>query len=85
VSTRIYLCSSEILTTHGALVVSNDLNRCIETIIGDMAIAVHPEDPRYGKYVGKSVHHPIRLVSIPVIADSKVDRDFGTGIRIIIL
>ena len=49
-----------------------------------MAIAVHPEDSRYGRYVGKSVHHPIRKVPIPVIADSKVDREFGTGIFIII-
>ena len=50
-----------------------------ETVIGDVAVAVHPDDSRYSKYVGKFVTHPIRQVNIPVIADSKVDQHFGTG------
>lgn len=50
-----------------------------ETIPGDTAIAVNPEDPRYGHLVGKTVWHPLRKVEIPIIADSYVDIEFGTG------
>jgi valyl-tRNA synthetase len=50
-----------------------------ETILGDTAVAVHPEDPRYEKYVGKKVIVPILGREIPVIADEYVDREFGTG------
>lgn len=50
-----------------------------ETIMGDMAIAVHPEDIRYKKYVGRSVIHPVRHNKLPIIADSQVDQQFGTG------
>lgn len=50
-----------------------------ETIIGDTAIAVHPEDMRYGKYVGKFARHPLRNDLIPIIADSEIDQNFGTG------
>ncbi len=50
-----------------------------ETIIGDTAIAVHPEDIRYGKFVGKFVDHPIRHEKIPIIADFQIDPQFGTG------
>ncbi len=50
-----------------------------ETLIGDTAIAVHPEDDRFAKYIGRTVHHPIRHEEIPIIADPKVDRLFGTG------
>ena len=50
-----------------------------ETILGDTAIAVHPDDDRYAKFVGKFVHHPIRHEDIPIIADPKVDKLFGTG------
>lgn len=53
-----------------------------ETLMGDMAIAVHPEDERYSKYIGKFVRHPIRYDSLPIIADSKVDKQFGTGATI---
>ncbi|KAJ8674009.1 hypothetical protein QAD02_005271 [Eretmocerus hayati] len=51
-----------------------------ETILGDVALAVHPEDPRYSKYVGKHVKHPLKETYIPVIADTGVKIDFGTGI-----
>lgn len=50
-----------------------------ETILGDTAVAVHPEDPRYQKYVGRQVKVPILERIIPVIADAYVDREFGTG------
>lgn len=50
-----------------------------ETILGDTAVAVHPEDPRYQKYVGRNVLVPIVGREIPVIADEYVDREFGTG------
>ncbi|NJD59242.1 MAG: valine--tRNA ligase, partial [Anaerolineae bacterium] len=50
-----------------------------ETILGDTAVAVHPEDERYRKYVGRKVIVPILGRTIPVIADEYVDREFGTG------
>ncbi len=50
-----------------------------ETILGDTAVAVHPEDSRYQKYIGRKVRVPILGREIPVIADSYVDREFGTG------
>lgn len=51
-----------------------------ETIFGDTAIAVNPKDKRYTKYIGKKVILPIVNKTIPIIADSYVDMDFGTGI-----
>ncbi|XP_029679139.1 valine--tRNA ligase, mitochondrial-like isoform X1 [Formica exsecta] len=51
----------------------------LETIFGDVAIAVHPDDERYSSYIGRQVLHPIKETFIPVIADSSVKRDFGTG------
>jgi valyl-tRNA synthetase len=50
-----------------------------ETILGDTAVAVHPEDERYQKYIGKKVIVPILGREIPVIADTYVTREFGTG------
>ncbi len=50
-----------------------------ETILGDSAVAVHPEDERYQKFIGKMVLVPILNREIPVIADDYVDRKFGTG------
>jgi valyl-tRNA synthetase len=50
-----------------------------ETILGDTAVAVHPDDERYKKYVGKAVIVPILGRQIPVIADHYVSREFGTG------
>ena len=50
-----------------------------ETILGDTAVAVHPEDERYQKFIGKEVLVPILGRRIPVIADEYVDRAFGTG------
>jgi len=50
-----------------------------ETILGDTAVAVHPEDERYGHLVGQKVVVPMVGREIPVIADDYVDREFGTG------
>jgi valyl-tRNA synthetase len=50
-----------------------------ETILGDTAICVHPEDERYQKLIGKKVVVPIINREIPVIADEYVDKEFGTG------
>lgn len=51
-----------------------------ETVLGDTAVAVHPEDPRYQKYIGQKVRVPLTTRTIPVVADPiLVDREFGTG------
>ncbi len=50
-----------------------------ETILGDTAICVHPEDARYQHLIGKTVSVPLINREIPVIADEYVDKDFGTG------
>lgn len=50
-----------------------------ETMLGDTAIAVHPEDPRYKHLKGKKVIHPFRKTQIPIIYDRFVDMKFGTG------
>jgi valyl-tRNA synthetase len=51
-----------------------------ETIPGDVAIAVHPEDPRYAGLIGKKVRRPLGPpAEIPIVADAAVDREFGTG------
>ena len=50
-----------------------------ETMLGDVCVAVHPDDERYQSLVGKFVELPIVGRRIPVIADSYVDKDFGTG------
>lgn len=50
-----------------------------ETILGDTAVAVHPEDERYRHMIGKTVLVPIVGREIPIVADDYVDREFGTG------
>ena len=50
-----------------------------ETILGDTAVAVHPEDERYNWLIGKTAIVPIINREIPVIGDEKVDREFGGG------
>ena len=50
-----------------------------ETMLGDTAVAVHPEDKRYMKFIGQKVILPLMNRKIPVIADSYVSQDFGTG------
>ncbi|HEV2539041.1 MAG TPA: valine--tRNA ligase [Frateuria sp.] len=50
-----------------------------ETMLGDVAVAVHPEDERYAHLIGTMLHLPLTGREIPVIADDYVDREFGTG------
>ncbi len=50
-----------------------------ETIFGDVAIAVHPDDHKYSELVGKTVVIPLSGREIPIIADEYVDKSFGTG------
>ncbi|MCF7794438.1 MAG: valine--tRNA ligase [Candidatus Cloacimonetes bacterium] len=50
-----------------------------ETMLGDTAVAVHPDDKRYKQLVGKMVKLPLTDREIPVIADEYVDKDFGSG------
>ncbi len=51
-----------------------------ETLLGDVAVMVHPEDERYAGLIGKTVKLPLTDREIPVIADSYVDLEFGTGV-----
>src|SRR3954466_867958 len=51
-----------------------------ETMLGDVAVMVHPEDERYQHLVGKTVRLPLCDRDIPVIADAYVDKEFGTGV-----
>jgi valyl-tRNA synthetase len=50
-----------------------------ETMLGDTAVAVHPEDERYRRLIGKNVVLPLMNREIPIIGDGMVDREFGTG------
>ena len=50
-----------------------------ETLLGDSAVAVHPEDPRYKHLIGQQVHLPLCDRTIPIIADEYVQQDFGSG------
>lgn len=61
---------------HGAIIVATTRP---ETIFGDVAIAVHPEDHKYSELIGKTVVIPLSGREIPIIADEYVDRNFGTG------
>jgi valyl-tRNA synthetase len=50
-----------------------------ETMLGDVAIAVHPADPRYTNLIGKKAKHPFVDRELIILADDFVDREFGTG------
>ena len=50
-----------------------------ETMLGDTAVAVNPDDPRYQQFIGKHIHLPLCDRTIPIIADDYVDQLFGTG------
>jgi len=50
-----------------------------ETLLGDVCVAVHPDDERYRDLIGKTVHLPLTGREIPVVADEYVDPEFGTG------
>jgi valyl-tRNA synthetase len=60
----------------GSLVVATSR---AETMLGDTGVAVHPDDPRYRDFIGKTVRLPLVGREIPVVADAAVDREFGTG------
>jgi valyl-tRNA synthetase len=51
-----------------------------ETIPGDAAVAVHPEDERYKHLIGKHVWRPFPRAQIPIVGDTAVEKDFGTGV-----
>lgn len=51
-----------------------------ETMLGDTAVAVHPDDERYQAFIGKNVILPLLNRPIPIIADEYVDREFGSGV-----
>ncbi|CZT55341.1 Valine--tRNA ligase [Eubacteriaceae bacterium CHKCI005] len=51
-----------------------------ETMLGDTAVAVHPDDPRYQGLIGKTVILPLVGREIPIVADTYVEQDFGTGV-----
>lgn len=51
-----------------------------ETLLGDVAVAVHPEDERYKKLIGKKVKLPLTDREIPIIADAYVEKEFGSGV-----
>ncbi len=51
-----------------------------ETLMGDTAVAVHPDDPRFARFLGKHVWRPFPRASIPVIGDTHIDMTFGTGV-----
>ncbi|WP_216897139.1 valine--tRNA ligase [Nocardia alni] len=51
----------------------------VETMLGDTAVAVHPDDERYKALVGTTLYHPITGRQIPVVADDYVDPEFGSG------
>nr|XP_045599154.1 valine--tRNA ligase-like [Procambarus clarkii] len=74
---KMYDFAYKINDSGGELVVSTTRP---ETMLGDTAVMVHPEDQRYIHLHGKHVFHPFRKVIIPVIADSQVDPQFGTGV-----
>ncbi|MEQ4563571.1 MAG: valine--tRNA ligase, partial [Acinetobacter sp.] len=50
-----------------------------ETLLGDTAVAVHPEDERYAHLIGKNIVLPITSRLVPIVADEYVEKDFGTG------
>jgi valyl-tRNA synthetase len=50
-----------------------------ETLMGDVAVAVNPKDPRFSQYIGRKVKRPFPHTEIPIIADDHVDMEFGTG------
>jgi len=51
-----------------------------ETIMGDSGVAVHPEDERYAKYIGKHAIRPFPKAEIPIVGDTYIDKEFGTGV-----
>jgi len=74
---KIWELSYPLADGSGALVVATTRP---ETMLGDTAVAVNPDDERYRSFIGKTVRLPLAGRDIPVIADDYVDREFGTGV-----
>lgn len=51
-----------------------------ETLMGDTAVAVHPDDPRYARFLGKRAIRPFPRAEIPIVGDAHIDMEFGTGV-----
>ncbi|MEK9632478.1 MAG: class I tRNA ligase family protein, partial [Opitutae bacterium] len=77
-NSTLYRIKYGILETPGAFVEVSTTRP--ETIMGDVALAIHPEDPRWENLKGKHATRPINPQAIPIIADEAVEKDFGTGI-----
>jgi len=73
---RYPIVNEDLFTTKEFLVVATTRP---ETMLGDAAVAVHPEDERYKHLIGKQVELPLTGRTIPVIADDYVDKEFGSG------
>ncbi|HEY9714945.1 MAG TPA: valine--tRNA ligase, partial [Chroococcales cyanobacterium] len=73
---HLYLIKYPLVDGGGELVVATTRP---ESMLGDVAVAVHPDDDRYKSFVGKQVRLPLTDRTIPVIADTYVEREFGTG------
>ena len=73
-----YKVRYSILETPGAYVEVSTTRP--ETIVGDVALAIHPDDPRWETLKGKHVLRPINPKALPIVADKAVQQDFGTGI-----
>ena len=74
---ELYKFAYPLANAHGEIVVATTRP---ETMLGDTAIAVHPDDPRYQHLIGKLVTHPLLHRTFPIIADAElVDPKFGTG------
>lgn len=56
----------------------------VETMLGDTAVAVHPEDSRYKHLHGKLVSHPFCNRKLPIVCDDYVEKDFGTGVLLLL-
>ncbi len=70
---------AEVDTLHGLTHLTVATTRP-ETLLGDVAVMVHPEDARYQHLIGRSVNLPLCNRQIPIIADDYVDKEFGTGV-----
>ena len=77
-NSTLYKIRYGILETPGAFVEVSTTRP--ETIVGDVALAIHPDDPRWRTLEGKHAMRPINPQAIPIIADEAVEKDFGTGI-----
>lgn len=71
-----WLIRYPVVNSHEAIIVATTRP---ETLFGDVAVAVHPEDDRYKKLIGQQVKLPLTERTIPIIADEYVDPEFGTG------